>query len=169
MKVSGNLHLSRYAYAEDVAKRRLGAAGARRYDVAPARASSNARSKPPDSNRPGSTLRRATVSAGGTLDIPVLFKGTAPDLVLWLDVIEHLASPGLALDHIVATMAPGATLLITTPNPALEPQPAVGIAQRLSGLFHAERPRSQWTRFPGLAARLGAKCCPSGDLRLRNM
>jgi hypothetical protein len=37
--------------------------------------------------------------------------------VLCLDVIEHLANPGLALDHVAATMAPGATLLVTTPNP----------------------------------------------------
>src|SRR4029077_11815902 len=32
-------------------------------------------------------------------------------------VIEHLANPDIALDHIAATMTPGATLLITTPNP----------------------------------------------------
>ena len=32
-------------------------------------------------------------------------------------MIEHLASPGIALDHIVEMMAPGATLLVTTPNP----------------------------------------------------
>ena len=32
-------------------------------------------------------------------------------------MIEHLANPGIALDHIAATMAPGAALLITTPNP----------------------------------------------------
>lgn len=118
MKLSGNLDLSRYAYAEGVAKRKLGAANSKTiFDV----------------GADNGIMKRPLESAGFTwfgfdiavrdgisrwdLKNPCPIQGVAPDLVLWLDVIEHLANPGIALDHIVATMAPGATLLITTPNP----------------------------------------------------
>jgi Methyltransferase domain len=118
VKLSGNLELSRYAYAEDVAKRRLGAASAKTiFDVGAG----------------DGIMKRPLEAAGfkwfgfdiaardglGRWDLgnPCPVQGAAPDLVLWLDVIEHLANPGIALDHIAATMAPGATLLTTTPNP----------------------------------------------------
>src|SRR4029077_16933400 len=48
---------------------------------------------------------------------PCPVQDVAPDLVLWLGVIGHLANPDIAVDSIAATMTPGATLLITTPNP----------------------------------------------------
>jgi|SRR5580700_533210 hypothetical protein len=118
MKLSGNLNLSRYAYAEDVAGRRLGAANAKTiFDVGA-----------------GDGIMRRPLEAAGfkwfgfdiapgdgigrwDLENPCPVQDVAPDLVLWLDVIEHLANPGIALDHITATMAPGATLVVTTPNP----------------------------------------------------
>src|ERR1700682_2726799 len=104
MKLSGNLDLSRYAYAEDVAKRRLGAANAKTiFDVGAG----------------DGIMRRPLESAGFTwigfdiaardgisrwdLGHPCPVQDAAPDLVLWLDVIEHLGNPGIALDHIVAT------------------------------------------------------------------
>lgn len=118
MHLSGNLALSRYTYAEDAARRRLGASAAKTiFDVGA-----------------GDGIMRRPLEAEGfkwfgfdsaardgvtrwDLANPCPIRDIAPDLVLWLDVIEHLANPGLALDHIVATMTPGATLLITTPNP----------------------------------------------------
>lgn len=39
------------------------------------------------------------------------------DAVIMLDVIEHLFNVDLALSNIVATMKPGAVLLLTMPNP----------------------------------------------------
>jgi 2-polyprenyl-3-methyl-5-hydroxy-6-metoxy-1,4-benzoquinol methylase len=38
-------------------------------------------------------------------------------LVLWLDVIEHLVNPGLALSHIRQVLMPNGMLVLTTPNP----------------------------------------------------
>jgi SAM-dependent methyltransferase len=39
------------------------------------------------------------------------------DVVLLLDVIEHLPNPGLALHNISAAMQDGGVLIVTTPNP----------------------------------------------------
>jgi hypothetical protein len=118
MKLSGNLELSRYAYAEDVAKRRLGAAGAKTiFDVG---AGDGIMKRPLEAagfKWAGFDIVPRDSISRWDLGHPCPVQGTAPDLVLWLDVIEHLANPGIALDHIVATMAPGATLLVTTPNP----------------------------------------------------
>jgi SAM-dependent methyltransferase len=40
-----------------------------------------------------------------------------PNLVLLLDVIEHLVNPGLALANIAQVLPPNGQLVITTPNP----------------------------------------------------
>ena len=118
MKLSENLELSRYAYAEDVAKRRLGATSAKTiFDVG---AGDGIMKRPLEAagfKWTGFDLAARDGVSRWDLGDPCPVQGIAPDLVLWLDVIEHLANPGIALDHIVATMAPGATLLITTPNP----------------------------------------------------
>jgi hypothetical protein len=118
MKLSGNLDLSRYAYAEDVAKRRLGAAHAKTiFDVG---AGDGIMKRPLEAagfKWVGFDIAARDGISGWDLGRPCPVQDTAPNLVLWLDVIEHLANPGLALDNIVATMAPGATLLVTTPNP----------------------------------------------------
>jgi len=118
VKLSGNLDLSRYAYAEDVAKRRRGPANTKTiFDVG---AGDGIMKRPLEAA--GFTWFGFDIAARegiGRWDLgnPCPVQDTAPDLVLWLDVIEHLANPGIALDHIAATMAPGAALLITTPNP----------------------------------------------------
>ena len=115
MKLSGNLELSRYAYAEDVAKRRLGAASAKTiFDVG---AGDGIMKRPLEAagfNGAGFNVAARDGISRWDLGHPCPVQGTAPDLVLWLDVIEHLANPGIALDHIVATMEPDATLLVTT-------------------------------------------------------
>lgn len=51
------------------------------------------------------------------LEEPCPQPGATAGLVLMLDVIEHLANPGLALRHVAAIVAPGGWLLVTTPNP----------------------------------------------------
>src|ERR1700681_4636141 len=118
MKLSGNLELSRYAYAEDVAKRKLGAATAKTiFDVG---AGNGIMKRPLETagfKWLGFDIADRDDISWWDLGDPCPVQDTAPDLVLWLDVIEHLANPGFALDHIAATMAPGATLLVTTPNP----------------------------------------------------
>jgi hypothetical protein len=118
MKLTGNLDLSRYGFAEDVAKRI---------------------SRPFRSNTifdvgAGDGAMRVPLEAAGfkwlgfdivpqnaivhwDLRFRCPVQDVAPDLVLWLDVIEHLTDPGIALDHIVEIMSAGAALLITTPNP----------------------------------------------------
>jgi SAM-dependent methyltransferase len=52
-----------------------------------------------------------------------------PNLVLLLDVIEHLVNPGLALDNIAQVLPPNGELVITTPNPRWS-------RSRLSALLH---------------------------------
>lgn len=39
------------------------------------------------------------------------------DLILLMDVIEHLRNPGIALEHIAAITKVGGRLVVTTPNP----------------------------------------------------
>ncbi len=118
MKLSGNLNLSRYAYAEDMARRRFSAANAKTiFDVG---AGDGIMRRPLEAA--GFTWLGFDIAARdgiGRWDLgnPCPVQDKAADLVLWLDVIEHLANPGIALDHIAATMATGATLLVTTPNP----------------------------------------------------
>jgi hypothetical protein len=118
VKLSGNLDLSRYAYAEDVAKRRLGGGNARTiFDVG---AGDGIMKRPLESagfRWRGFDLKARDGITRWDLGHPCPVQDLTPDLVLWLDVVEHLANPGIALDHIAAIMAPGASLLITTPNP----------------------------------------------------
>lgn len=118
MKLSGNLELSRYAYAEDVAKRRLGAAHAKTiFDIG---AGDGIMKRPLETagfKWLGFDIAARDGISRWDLDDPCPVQDTAPDFVLCLDVIEHLSNPGIALDHIAATMTPGATLLVTTPNP----------------------------------------------------
>jgi len=118
MRLSGNLQLSRYAYAADVAKRRLGAAVSKTvFDVGAGDGILQGPLESAGFRWFGFDIAACDGIARWDLGHPCPIQDVAPDLVLWLDVIEHLANPGLALDHIVATMAPGATLLVTTPNP----------------------------------------------------
>lgn len=42
----------------------------------------------------------------------------APDLVLLLDVLEHLANPWTILRRVVSVMAPDATVIVSVPNVA---------------------------------------------------
>lgn len=118
MKVSENLPLSRYAYAEDVAKRRLGAASAKTiFDLGAGDGIMQRRLEAAGFKWFGFDIAARDGIGQWDLGNPCPVQDIAADLVLWLDVIEHLVNPGLALDHIVATMAPGATLVVTTPNP----------------------------------------------------
>ncbi len=48
---------------------------------------------------------------------PCPVKVTRPDIVLLLDVIEHLVNPGLALVNIADILQPGGILILTVPNP----------------------------------------------------
>ncbi len=50
-------------------------------------------------------------------DLPVLPEGPF-ELVVAGDVLEHLANPAGALDHLVAQMAPGGKVLVSVPNVA---------------------------------------------------
>jgi hypothetical protein len=118
MKLSGNLDLSRYAYAEDVARRRLGAANAKTiFDVGAGDGIMKGPLESAGFNWLGFDIAAREDICRWDLGRPCPRQDITPDLVLWLDVIEHLANPGIALDHIAQTMAPGATLLVTTPNP----------------------------------------------------
>src|ERR1700726_1213803 len=109
MKLSANLELSRYAYAEDVAKRGLGAGNAKTiFDVG---AGDGILKRPLEAagfKWVGFDVSARDGISRWDLGHPCPVQDNAPNLVLWLDVIEHLVNPGLALDHIVATMAPGA-------------------------------------------------------------
>lgn len=40
------------------------------------------------------------------------------DVVLMMDVVEHLWNPGQAMLNVAETLKPGGTLILTTPNPA---------------------------------------------------
>lgn len=51
------------------------------------------------------------------LDEPCPQAGQCADLVLLMDVIEHLRNPGIALKHIAAVAKEDGLLLVTTPNP----------------------------------------------------
>ncbi len=51
------------------------------------------------------------------LDGPCPLPDVRADMVLFLDVIEHLPNPGTALRHIAAAMKDGAVIVVTTPNP----------------------------------------------------
>jgi SAM-dependent methyltransferase len=118
MRLSGNLPLSRYAFAEDVAKRRLDAASAKTiFDVGAGDGIMKCRLEAAGFKWFGFDIAARDGIGRWDLGDPCPVQDVAADLVLWLDVIEHLGNPGLALDHIVATMAPGATLVVTTPNP----------------------------------------------------
>jgi hypothetical protein len=118
MKLTGNLNLSRYAYAEDVAKRRLVRSGSNAaFDVG---AGDGAMKRPLEAlgfEWLGFDIVSHEQIRRWDLNLPCPVQDVAPDLVLWLDVIEHLINPGIALDHIADTMPPGAALVITTPNP----------------------------------------------------
>jgi hypothetical protein len=118
VQLTDNLDVSRYEYATAVAERLL----------------ANSHAKVVFDVGAGDCLMREPLEARsfiwhgfdivprGTADSWDLtqrcpLESAAPSLVLLLDVIEHLANPGAALDQIAAVMGAGTAILITTPNP----------------------------------------------------
>lgn len=55
---------------------------------------------------------RSRIHLGGLETLPA---GATFDLILALDVVEHIANPGTMLRHAAAFLAPGGHILITTP------------------------------------------------------
>jgi SAM-dependent methyltransferase len=119
MQVTTNLSASRYEYALDVAKRlHRCPASAVVFDIG----AGEGVMKPPleasshqwygfDVEPRGETTRR------WDLRYACPERKVTPNLVLLLDVIEHLVNPGLALDNIAQVLPPNGRLVITTPNP----------------------------------------------------
>jgi 2-polyprenyl-3-methyl-5-hydroxy-6-metoxy-1,4-benzoquinol methylase len=69
-------------------------------------------------------------------DCETLDLGRTFDLVLWLEVIEHVERPGQALNALMKHVKPGGELIITTPNPTYI-MSVVKSALGLSlGIFH---------------------------------
>ena len=52
-----------------------------------------------------------------TADVMTMDLGTRFDTIIAGEIIEHLANPGQFLENMRRHLAPGGTLLITTPNP----------------------------------------------------
>lgn len=48
---------------------------------------------------------------------PCPFTDTKADIVLLMDVVEHLFDPGIAMANIAQVMKPGGLLIVTVPNP----------------------------------------------------
>jgi hypothetical protein len=118
MHLTGNLDLSRYGYAADVAKRILGHSASKNiFDVGAGAGTMKGPLESAGFNWLGFDVIARDGINHWDLQRPCPVQNIAPDLVLWLDVIEHLANPGIALDHIAATMPSGAAILVTTPNP----------------------------------------------------
>jgi hypothetical protein len=118
MKLTGNLAASRYAYAEDVAGRRLGGSSDKNiFDVGAGDGTMRSRLEAAGFEWFGFDLAAQDSVTRWDLRFPCPVNDISPNLVLWLDVIEHLTDPGIALDNIAATMPAGAALVITTPNP----------------------------------------------------
>ena len=163
MKLTGNLDLSRYAYAEDVARRRLGAANAKTiFDVGAGDA----------------IMRRPLEAAGFTwlgFDIavrdgisrwdlgnpcPVQDKAARPRPLARRDRASlqsgHRAGPHCGNDGARRDIADNDA------KPAVEPKPAVGVAERLSRLLHPGRSRFERPCFPGLAAHFGTHADRAG-------
>lgn len=67
--------------------------------------------------------------AAWNVDEPCPRPGAVAGLVLLLDVVEHLGNPQQAIARIADAMRPGATLILTTPNPRWS-------WSRLYGLIH---------------------------------
>ena len=119
MHLNANLDASRYEYGLTVAQRMPPSTGARVvFDIGAGEGSM----KQPletaryqwfgfDLNPRDETIRHWDL----TFPCPLL--GSAPSLVLCLDVIEHLLNPGLALANIAKVLQPNGGLVITTPNP----------------------------------------------------
>jgi SAM-dependent methyltransferase len=51
------------------------------------------------------------------LSEPCPISNKKADIILMMDVIEHLLNPGLALQNVVGALQPGGCLLLTMPNP----------------------------------------------------
>jgi SAM-dependent methyltransferase len=68
---------------------------------------------------PDAALVSRAAREDGTIHVRPFDASFAPgrvfDLVLFLDVLEHLDDPGTAVAHAAALMAPGGTLLVTVP------------------------------------------------------
>jgi 2-polyprenyl-3-methyl-5-hydroxy-6-metoxy-1,4-benzoquinol methylase len=114
MRLTGNFRLSRYDYAEQIMRRLPGAAV---FDVGAGDGLMRERTEAAGCDWRGFDLVRRDGAETWDLDLPCPVGHAAADVVLLLDVIEHLVNAGLALDHIASAMRPGGFLVITTPNP----------------------------------------------------
>jgi 2-polyprenyl-3-methyl-5-hydroxy-6-metoxy-1,4-benzoquinol methylase len=114
MHLAANLPLSRYEYAEQVARRMSGATV---FDVGAGDGIMRQRIERAGCRWLGFDLLARNGVGAWDLHSPCPVVGMSADTVLLLDVIEHLIDPGLALDHITGALLRGGSLLITTPNP----------------------------------------------------
>jgi 2-polyprenyl-3-methyl-5-hydroxy-6-metoxy-1,4-benzoquinol methylase len=118
MHLIGNLDLSRYAFAATVAKRVLGSSPSRIvFDLG----AGEGAMREPITEYGFSWFGFDRLPRDGAerwdLSQPCPLRSVKPDLVLCLDVIEHLVNPGIALDHIASVTPSRASLVMTTPNP----------------------------------------------------
>lgn len=114
MRLTGNLSLSRYDYAERVMQRMPGATV---FDVGAGDGVMQQKAEAAHCRWRGFDRVPQRGMEAWDLHQPCPASGEPADLVLLLDVIEHLTDPGIALTFIAAAMRRGASLLITTPNP----------------------------------------------------
>jgi SAM-dependent methyltransferase len=115
MILTATLSDSRYEYATRAAQR-FWQPGALVLDIG----AGDGRMKPllesAGYNWMGFDLRPSGEIAAWDLNFPCP-QNLSANLVILLDVIEHLLNPGIALSHISKVMAPNGRLIITTPNP----------------------------------------------------
>ena len=119
MQLSANLGASRYEYAFDVAGRLQHCSGSVVvFDIG---AGEGAMKQPLEAGTHqwfGFDLEpRGETTRLWDLMYSCPEQEVTPNLVLLLDVIEHLVNPGLALDNIARVLPPNGHLVITTPNP----------------------------------------------------
>lgn len=117
MRLTGNVDLNRFEYAADATKRVLAGKPGTVYDIGAA------------DGALGDAIREA-----GNLYVAFDADPSAPgvrnwnienprgdeiqaDVVLMLEVIEHLWNPRLCLENVADTLRPGGHLILTTPNP----------------------------------------------------
>jgi SAM-dependent methyltransferase len=118
MKLTRNVDLNRFEYAVDAVHRILAGRAGLVYDIGAADGAlgDSIRQKGNvyvafDANPSAPAVRKWDIEK------PLDDEGKQADVVLMLEVIEHLWNPRRCLEHVARTLRPGGHLILTTPNP----------------------------------------------------